>query len=102
VRLKFEEQRFDDWAAALFDQPLLAEGGQLDDPVTFIKRVNQLMMEFGSNWSRLCRRERTAAFGLPFCSTEAVFARRYWLACAARRVPQLAQNIAIGGALLPH
>jgi molecular chaperone HtpG len=28
----------------LFDQALLAEGGQLDDPATFVKRVNELMM----------------------------------------------------------
>ena len=25
--------------------PILAEGGQLDDPATFVKRVNQLMLE---------------------------------------------------------
>jgi molecular chaperone HtpG len=29
----------------LFDQALLAEGGQLDDPASFVKRVNQLMLE---------------------------------------------------------
>ncbi|WP_435626696.1 molecular chaperone HtpG [Candidatus Ferrigenium straubiae] len=45
LRLKSEEKRFDDWAAVLFDQALLAEGGQLDDPATFVKRVNQLMLE---------------------------------------------------------
>ncbi|MBK9160184.1 MAG: molecular chaperone HtpG [Nitrosomonadales bacterium] len=44
-RLRSEEGRFDDWAAVLFDQALLAEGGQLDDPATFVKRVNQLMLE---------------------------------------------------------
>ena len=44
-RLRGEEARFDDWTAVLFDQALLAEGGQLDDPATFVKRVNQLMME---------------------------------------------------------
>ena len=48
LRLKTEEKRFDDWAAVLFDQALLAEGGQLDDPATFVKRVNQLMLELGS------------------------------------------------------
>ena len=46
-RLQGEEQRFDDWAAVLFDQALLAEGGQLDDPASFVKRVNQLMLEMG-------------------------------------------------------
>ncbi len=44
LRLKYEEGKFDDWAAVLFDQALLAEGGQLDDPATFVKRVNELMM----------------------------------------------------------
>ena len=49
LRLKSEEQKFDDWAAVLFDQALLAEGGQLDDPATFVKRINQLMMEMGGS-----------------------------------------------------
>jgi len=48
LRLRGEEKRFDDWTAVLFDQAMLAEGGQLDDPATFVKRVNQLMMEMGS------------------------------------------------------
>jgi molecular chaperone HtpG len=47
VRLKGEASRFDDWANVLFDQALLAEGGQLDDPATFVKRVNQLMLALG-------------------------------------------------------
>ncbi len=46
-RLKDETVKFDDWAAVLFDQALLAEGGQLDDPAGFVKRVNQLMLEMG-------------------------------------------------------
>ena len=47
LRLKYEEARFDDWSAVLFDQALLAEGGQLDDPASFVKRMNQLMLEMG-------------------------------------------------------
>jgi molecular chaperone HtpG len=47
ARLQSEEQHFDDWAAVLFEQALLAEGGQLDDPATFVKRINQLMLEMG-------------------------------------------------------
>ena len=43
-RLKVEEKQFDDWAAVLFDQALLAEGGTLDDPASFVKRINQLML----------------------------------------------------------
>jgi molecular chaperone HtpG len=46
-RLKYEERRFDDWSAVLFDQALLAEGGQLEDPAAFVKRVNALMLEMG-------------------------------------------------------
>ncbi len=49
LRLKNEDKRFDDWAAVLFDQALLAEGGQLDDPAGFVKRVNQLMLEMGGS-----------------------------------------------------
>ena len=45
LRLKVEEKKFDDWASVLFDQALLAEGGQLDDPASFVKRINQLMLE---------------------------------------------------------
>ncbi len=45
IRLKEETNHFDDWTAVLFDQALLAEGGQLDDPAGFVKRVNHLMLE---------------------------------------------------------
>ena len=44
LRLKDEDRQFDDWAAVLFDQALLAEGGTLDDPASFVKRINQLML----------------------------------------------------------
>ncbi len=44
LRLKYEEAKFDDWSSVLFEQALLAEGGQLDDPATFVKRVNDLML----------------------------------------------------------
>ena len=43
-RLKTEEAHFDDWSHILFDQALLAEGGQLDDPASFVKRLNDLML----------------------------------------------------------
>ena len=48
VRLKAEDSHFDDWAAVLFEQALLAEGGQLDDPAGFVKRVNHLMLNMGN------------------------------------------------------
>jgi molecular chaperone HtpG len=46
-RLKYEEKNFDDWSAVLFDQALLAEGGQLEDPAGFVRRINRLMLEMG-------------------------------------------------------
>ncbi len=49
IRLKDEALHFDDWAAVLFDQALLAEGGQLDDPAGFVKRINHLMLEMRAN-----------------------------------------------------
>jgi molecular chaperone HtpG len=44
-RLKSEsDARFDDWANVLFEQALLAEGGQLEDPAGFVRRMNGLML----------------------------------------------------------
>jgi len=37
-------ERFDDLANILFDQALLAEGGQLEDPASYVKRVNGLLL----------------------------------------------------------
>jgi molecular chaperone HtpG len=48
LRLKYEDAKFADWAEVLFDQALLAEGGQLDDPATFVKRINDLMLAMSS------------------------------------------------------
>ena len=44
--LKYEsdDKRFSDWSHILFDQAVLAEGGQLDDPGSFVKRLNELMI----------------------------------------------------------
>ena len=44
-RLKYEEAKFSDWSNILFDQALLAEGGQLEDPATFVKRLNDLLLQ---------------------------------------------------------
>lgn len=38
-----DELRFADWTNILFDQALLAEGGQLQDPAGFVKRINSLL-----------------------------------------------------------
>ncbi|MFN7982541.1 MAG: molecular chaperone HtpG [Vicinamibacterales bacterium] len=35
---------FADWSNILFDQALLAEGGELDDPAAFVKRLNSLTL----------------------------------------------------------
>ena len=43
-RLKAEDPALADWAGLLFDQALLAEGGQLEDPAGFVKRSNLLLL----------------------------------------------------------
>jgi molecular chaperone HtpG len=54
-RLKDEsdERRFSDWSHILFDQALLAEGGQLDDPASFVKRLNEVMLTLAGGSSRI-------------------------------------------------
>ena len=37
------DARFDDLAQVLFDQALLAEGGQLEDPAAYVQRVNRML-----------------------------------------------------------
>jgi molecular chaperone HtpG len=44
LKAELEGERFSDWTELLFDQAQLAEGAQLDDPATFVKRLNSLMM----------------------------------------------------------
>jgi len=39
-----DEERFADLTRILFDQAVLAEGGQLDDPATFVQRLNRLVL----------------------------------------------------------
>ncbi len=45
-RLKAEKDdaKFNDLTHLLFDQALLAEGGQLNDPASFVKRMNSLLI----------------------------------------------------------
>lgn len=40
-----DENKFKDWTEILFDQAILAEGGQLDDPAQFVQRLNRLVFE---------------------------------------------------------
>ncbi|MFC0397522.1 molecular chaperone HtpG [Paraburkholderia rhizosphaerae] len=42
--LHTDSANFDDWAHLLFDQALLAEGGALEDPASFVKRTNALLL----------------------------------------------------------
>jgi len=46
-RLKDEtdDDRFGRWSNVLLDQAMLSEGGQLDDPVGFVNRLNALLLE---------------------------------------------------------
>jgi len=46
-RLKDEsdDSRFASWSNVLLDQAMLSEGGQLDDPVAFVNRLNDLLQE---------------------------------------------------------
>ncbi len=43
-RLKIEKDHFDEWVNVLFDQAVLAEGGQLEDPAGFVRRLNMLLL----------------------------------------------------------
>lgn len=40
-----DDAKFADWSNLLFDQAMLSEGGQLEDPVAFVTRMNQLLLE---------------------------------------------------------
>jgi molecular chaperone HtpG len=39
-----EAKRFEDWTHILFDQAMLSEAGQLDDPAAFVNRMNELLL----------------------------------------------------------
>jgi molecular chaperone HtpG len=43
-----DEDKFKEMAKLVFDQAMLAEGGQLQDPAAFVHRLNRLMLEMGS------------------------------------------------------
>jgi molecular chaperone HtpG len=40
-----DDEQFADWADIVFDQALLAEGGQLEDPAGFVNKLNKLMLK---------------------------------------------------------
>jgi molecular chaperone HtpG len=45
LRSVSDEAAFTDLAHVLYDQALLSEGGELEDPVSFVQRVNRLIVE---------------------------------------------------------
>jgi molecular chaperone HtpG len=44
VGAETDDARLADWAQLLFEQAQLAEGGQLDDPTAFVKRLNRMLL----------------------------------------------------------
>jgi len=43
-RLRTRDERLADWASLLLEQAVLADGGQLEDPAAYVKRVNELLL----------------------------------------------------------
>ena len=43
-RLKPGDKQLPEWSALLLDQAVLAEGGQLDNPADFVKRMNSMLL----------------------------------------------------------
>jgi len=46
-----DDSRFADWSHILFDQATLAEGGHLDDPAAFVRRLNEVMLALAAHSS---------------------------------------------------
>ncbi|MEH6591486.1 MAG: molecular chaperone HtpG [Halioglobus sp.] len=44
-----DEERFGDLASIIFDQALLAEGGQLEDPAAYVSRLNKLLLQMSDS-----------------------------------------------------
>ena len=40
-----DDERFADWTRILFEQAVLAEGGELADPYAFVTRLNNMLAE---------------------------------------------------------
>ncbi len=51
VHLKEEQgqEKFSEWSHLLFEQALLSEGGQLEDPTVFVKRMNAILVEMSKH-----------------------------------------------------
>ena len=44
-----DEEQFGELANVIFGQASLAEGGQLDDPATYVRRLNRLILNLSDN-----------------------------------------------------
>ena len=42
------DELFSDWSDILFDQAMLAEGGQLEDPAGFVSKLNAMLIAIAS------------------------------------------------------
>ncbi len=49
LKTESDDKRFADWSYILLDQAVLAEGGQLEEPGAFVKRLNALMLEMAGS-----------------------------------------------------
>jgi len=47
-RLSPTDPRLADWASLLLDQAVLADGGQLENPAEFVRRMNAMFLNGGS------------------------------------------------------
>lgn len=45
LKVEQDDDRFAEWVNILFEQSVLAEGGQLEDPAGFVTRLNRLFLE---------------------------------------------------------
>ena len=57
-----DPDRRKDWASLIFDQALLSEGGKLEDPAAFVRRMNELIVTLAQDGSGPARKraKRTA------------------------------------------
>lgn len=45
ISIESDADKFADWVNILFDQAVLAESGSLEDPVSFVNRLNKMLMQ---------------------------------------------------------
>jgi len=44
-----DQDRFSDWSSIILDQAMLADGGSLEDPATFVVKLNNLILDLSEN-----------------------------------------------------